>query len=230
MHPSISRIYDISGAKQPSELAKLLNESAQTISNWSKRGVSKAGAIKVSALFNVSVSWVLHGDESSDSNHDDVVAHRVVSQDSMDRSEYVEIPFFKEILVSCGSGTFIDENVQKIQEKITCDKRILEDYNVNPSEAIAFTAFGDSMSPTIKSGAIVYVNMGNKRIVDGKIYAICYGGLFKMKALYLEPHGGIRIVSHNSEFDPAICLTKDQIESESFEVIGHCFFTSNRLP
>ncbi|MCT8090693.1 helix-turn-helix transcriptional regulator [Acinetobacter sp. C_4_1] len=229
MHPSMSRLYDISGAKQPSELATILLESAQTISNWSKRGVSKAGAIKASALFNVSVNWILLGEDTSDSNTD-VISHQVTTQSTANNAEYAEIPYFKEILVSCGSGTFNDENVQKIQEKVTCDIRVLKDYHVDPSHAVAFTAFGDSMSPTINDGSIVYVNLANKRILDGKIYAICYGNLFKFKALYNLPYGGVRIVSLNPVNDPEIILTGEQLEAESFEIIGHCFFTSNRLP
>lgn len=230
MHPSISRIYDISGAKQPSDLAKLLHESPQTIANWSKRGVSKAGAIKASALFNVSVNWILHGEKSSESDDEDVISHRVVSQLEADTCDYAEIPYYKEILVSCGSGTFNDEIVQKIQDKVTCDMRILEHYNVNPDNAVAFTAFGESMSPTINNGSIVYVNLGNKQILDGKIYAICYGGLFKFKSLFNMPFGGIRIVSHNPSNDPEITLNQSEIEESCFEVIGHCFFTSNKLP
>lgn len=229
MHPSMSRLYDISGAKQPSDLAAVMIESAQTISNWSKRGVSKAGAIKASALFNVSVNWILLGDDTSDSNID-VISHQVTTQNTSSKPEYVEIPYFKEILVSCGSGTFNDENVQKIQEKVPCDIRVLNDYHVDPSHAVAFTAFGDSMSPSINNGSIVYVNLANKQILDGKIYAICYGDLFKFKALYNLPYGAIRIVSLNPINDPEIILTSKQLEAESFEIIGHCFFTLNRLP
>lgn len=62
MHPSLERILKISGLNQE-ELAKKIDESPQTVSNWKRRGVSKSGAIKASAQFGVSVNWILQGDE-----------------------------------------------------------------------------------------------------------------------------------------------------------------------
>ena len=51
----------------------------------------------------------------------------------------------------------------------------------------------------LNDGATVYVDIGRKNVIDGKIYAICHGGLFKFKYLYRMPMGGIRIVSANSD-------------------------------
>lgn len=42
-------------------MAKALNESDQTITNWSKRGVSKAGAIKAQELLGISSSRIISG-------------------------------------------------------------------------------------------------------------------------------------------------------------------------
>ena len=41
-------------------LAAALLESEQTVTNWAKRGVSKAGAMKAQAKFGCSANWVLH--------------------------------------------------------------------------------------------------------------------------------------------------------------------------
>ena len=38
-----------------------MNESDQTVTNWSKRGVSKAGAIKAQELFGVSSAQIISG-------------------------------------------------------------------------------------------------------------------------------------------------------------------------
>lgn len=44
------------------ELSIALGESPQTLTNWAKRGVSKAGAIKAAAAFSVSLVWLMSGD------------------------------------------------------------------------------------------------------------------------------------------------------------------------
>jgi len=42
-------------------LARLLNESSQTVSNWRNRGVSAAGAIKAETTFGTSAAFILYG-------------------------------------------------------------------------------------------------------------------------------------------------------------------------
>ena len=57
-------------------------------------------------------------------------------------------------------------------------------------------------------------------IKDGKIFAICLGGLFYCKRLYNLPLGGVRIVSDNSEEYPEINLTTEEKETQQFQIIG----------
>ena len=76
------------------------------------------------------------------------------------------------------------------------------------------------MSPTIKDGDTIYVDLGRKTIKDGKIFAVCIGGLFYCKRLYNLPFGGVRIVSDNSDEFPEIQLTADQIKEQDFQITG----------
>jgi hypothetical protein len=46
----------------PSALAIGLGESAQTVTNWSTRGVSGPGAINCQRKFGISATWVLYGE------------------------------------------------------------------------------------------------------------------------------------------------------------------------
>lgn len=43
------------------EIARAMQESPATISNWKSRGVSQAGALKAQTLFNINPAWVLEG-------------------------------------------------------------------------------------------------------------------------------------------------------------------------
>lgn len=61
-HPTMARVFERTGL-EPSALALRINESPQTITNWSKRGVSKKGALSIAREFGFSVDWVLTGEE-----------------------------------------------------------------------------------------------------------------------------------------------------------------------
>jgi phage repressor protein C with HTH and peptisase S24 domain len=69
IHPSLARLYELAERafhirRSPTELARLLNESGQTINNWAKdRGVSKQGALKAQELYGWSASWIREGIE-----------------------------------------------------------------------------------------------------------------------------------------------------------------------
>ena len=63
-HPSFERLLSIAegaGFKGPTALAGVLEQSEQVVNNWSRRGVSKAGAIAAQQKLGCSSNWVLDG-------------------------------------------------------------------------------------------------------------------------------------------------------------------------
>lgn len=225
-HPTVLRLLEASGMTQE-ETAKAIDEFPQTITNWKKRGVSKQGALKAAATFGVSATWILTGEGNKPQGN----VTKVVEWDSdtpVDNDE-VEIPFYKEVLVSCGSGS-LAEMVGNETRKLRLSKATLRQYGVDASNAYALTAFGNSMSPVINNGATVYVDVGRTNIVDGKIYAINHGGLFKFKYLYRMPKGGVRIVSENKDEYPEEILTAEDILEQEFCVVAYAFNVQNSLP
>ncbi len=225
-HPTVLRLLEASGMTQE-ETAKAIDEFPQTITNWKKRGVSKQGALKAAAIFGVAANWILTGEGNKSQGN----VTKVVEWDSdtpVDNDE-VEIPFYKEVLVSCGSGS-LAEMVGNETRKLRLSKATLRQYGVEASNAYALTAFGNSMSPVINNGATVYVDVGRTNIVDGKIYAINHGGLFKFKYLYRMPKGGVRIVSENKDEYPEEILTAEDILEQEFCVVAYAFNVQNSLP
>lgn len=65
MHKTAERLYaaaaELKRVKGQSQVARLLNESPQTIKNWETRGVSQPGAIKAQAALGVNATWLLEG-------------------------------------------------------------------------------------------------------------------------------------------------------------------------
>lgn len=131
----------------------------------------------------------------------------------------VAIPFFKDFSFACGSGS-INEAISHERRKLRMSKSTLRNLSITESNAVAATASGDSMTPTINDGDTIHIDLGRKEIKDGRIYVICIGGLHYCKRLYNLPFGGVRIVSDNSEEYEEIRLTLEERESQQFEIIG----------
>lgn len=131
----------------------------------------------------------------------------------------VEIPFFQDFSFACGSGS-INEHIANEKRKLRLAKATLRNLSIDKENAVAAVAFGDSMTPTISDGDVIHIDLGRKTIKDGRIFAICIGGLHYSKRLYNMPFGGVRIVSDNASEFPEIVLTADEMIDQQFEVVG----------
>lgn len=140
------------------------------------------------------------------------------SSTPLDEDE-VEIPFLKDFSFACGSGS-IGVAMANEKHKLRISKSVLRNRSIERVNAVATIASGDSMSPTIRDGDTIHIDLGRKTIKDGKIFAICHGGLFMAKRLYNLPMGGIRIVSDNSVEYPEIQLSAKEVADQHFEIIG----------
>lgn len=64
IHPTMERVFAATKLT-PSEIALAVNESNQTITNWTKRGISKNGAIKIALKFKLNLDWILNNEGTS---------------------------------------------------------------------------------------------------------------------------------------------------------------------
>lgn len=189
-----------------------------TVSGWFN-GANAPSAKYLNSLATVlktSTSWILTG--ASETIHTFQPIETWDSNTPLDEEE-VEIPFFKDFSFACGSGN-IGEALKSETRKLRMAKTTLRNKAIEKQNAVATTASGDSMSPTIKDGDTIHIDLGRKNIKDGKIFAICHGGLFLAKRLYNLPLGGIRVVSDNSVEFPEITLSAEEVIEQQFEIIG----------
>lgn len=77
------------------------------------------------------------------------------------------------------------------------------------------------MEPILPDGTDVAVDCYNKRIDDGKLYAINVDGLKRVKILYRRPGGTVVIRSYNrDEFQD------EEVPETAIEIIGRVFWYS----
>lgn len=201
---------------QHKDLVAATGASKGTVTNWISGVNNPTGKrlILLAQALKTSENWLLTGNQTPEFT-------KVEPWDSntpLDDDE-IEIPFFKDFSFACGGGS-IGEAIANETRKLRMSKATLRNLSITKENAVAATAIGDSMSPTIKDGDTIHVDLGRKNIKDGKIFAICLGGLFYCKRLYNLPLGGVRIVSDNSTEFPEIQLNAQEVVDQQLEIIG----------
>lgn len=131
----------------------------------------------------------------------------------------IEVPFLKEVQLAAGTGSSFQEDHNGF--KLRFAKSTLRRLNVQYDNAVCVEVIGNSMEPVLPNGATVGVDMGCTEIKDGKMYAIDYGDLLRVKLLYAVPGGKVRIRSYNSEEHKEEIRNRDEIR-----IIGKVFWSS----
>ena len=214
------------GVSQPA-IQKLTSGKAQ----------SSRKILEISKALNIRAEWLNSGEEPmrAESNTTPPPESSIPPEsewgtvDAWDNStplpsDEVEVPFLKDIELAAGDGSFCEEdfNGYKIRFSKATLRRV--GANTDGSGVICFPARGDSMEPIIPDGTTVAVDTNNKRIIDGKLYAISQQGagdqkLKRVKQLYRKPGGKLVIHSFNRE--------EDEVADEfSVEIMGRIFWYS----
>lgn len=132
----------------------------------------------------------------------------------------VEVPFLKDIEFACGDGRVHNEDHNGFKLRFSKATLRRVGANTDGSGVLCFPAAGNSMEPVIPDGATVAVDTGNKRIIDGELYAINQGELKRIKQIYRKPGGKLLIRSVNREYDD------EEADESEVEIIGFVFWYS----
>ncbi|AXF75539.1 helix-turn-helix transcriptional regulator [Erwinia tracheiphila] len=136
-------------------------------------------------------------------------------------NDEVEVPFLRDIEFACGDGRCADEDYNGFKLRFSKATLRRVGAKTDGSGVLCFPARGNSMEPVIPDGATVAVDVNNKRIVDGELYAINQDGFKRIKQLYRRPGGKLEIRSFNRDEHP------DEMADESgVEIVGFVFWYS----
>lgn len=212
-------------------LGKKVGVSKATISQWESGTTEPNGKnlVNLAKELGVSVEWLLNGKETivSRTSKETVANASVVGVfDPWDfktplGEDEIEVPFFKEVALSAGAGSFVDIDYNGY--KLRFARSTLRKAGVAPEAAVCVRITGNSMEPVIPDGAVAGVDTANTLIKDGQMYAIEHDGMLRVKLLYRIP-GGLRIRSYNrDEHVDEDCMRSD---ATKIKVIGWIFWYS----
>lgn len=144
-----------------SALAACLNESPQTITNWSSRGVSKQGALNAQRAIGVASAWVLDGK-----------GPMFAAATSTDPDDAEVLAYSQAVGLS--EGAEAEEYAQTHKLKFRASSLLRK--RLSPASLRVMYGAGDSMEPRIHSGDAVLFDTSDTRPRDGQLYVILVPG------------------------------------------------------
>ncbi|GAA4880018.1 helix-turn-helix transcriptional regulator [Ferrimonas pelagia] len=204
-------------------LAKVVGVSRVSVTQWESGETSPKGSnlVAVSAKLQCDTAWLVNGDKSKAPKSSKLMPISAWDNNTTLDADEVEVPFFSEVELSAGSGTYaVNENPGP---KLRFAKSTLRKSGVPEASAACVRVSGNSMEPVLPDGATVGINTADTQIADGKMYAVEYHGMLLVKRLFRQPEG-IELHSFNREEHPTRMITKDDMEQ--FRVLGRVFWYS----
>ncbi|EOG1666591.1 XRE family transcriptional regulator [Proteus mirabilis] len=212
------------------DLAQLVGVAQPTI--WkltTGKSQSSRKSMEIAEALGVDPVWLTTGngepfsknETQKSSNMGNEIPVKTWSSDTLLDDDEVEVPFLKDIEFACGAGACGDDDYNGY--KIRFSKSTLRKIGAKSdgSDVICFPVRGNSMEPILPDGSTVGVNISDKRIHDGKIYAINQDGWKRIKLLYRTGPETLTIRSYNSEEYP-----EETVDIANVEVIGRVFWCS----
>lgn len=212
-------------------LAKAVGMAQSSVNKLLNGASSSRKTVEIATTLGVSPEWLSNG--IGPMRRDEALPPKSSwgTVDAWDKNtplpdDEVEVPFLKDIEFACGDGRIQteDHNGFKLRFSKATLRRV--GASTDGSGVLCFPATGDSMEPIIPDGTTVAIDTHNKRIIDGKLYAIGQadggdGQLKRIKQLYRKPGGKLIIRSYNSEAYP-----DEEAGIDGVEIIGRLFWYS----
>lgn len=206
------------------ELATRAGTSQQAIQQLEEGKTKRPRYLpELSVALGCSVKWLLTG--TNPPRGDEIPPESEWgSVDAWDSStplpdDEVEVPFLKDIELACGDGSSGSEDYNGFMLRFS--KATLRRVGAQKGKVLCFPAHGDSMEPIIPEGTTVAINLLDKKITDGKVYAINQDGWKRLKVLVRSGPNKVIIRSFNSAEYP-----DEEADLDQVDVIGRMFWTS----
>lgn len=128
--------------------------------------------------------------------------------DPMD-DEDVEIPVI-DVHLQGGTGAHENPYADNIGD-LTFKKHWIRKKGLRADDLRIVVVEGDSMAPFLMQGDKVVVDTSKGKIIDGKVFALAYGDDLRIKRLFKQADGSLRIVSENQVYKDEV-ISGDEIE------------------
>lgn len=212
------------------ELAKASGVSRVSVSQW-EQGINQPrgeSLISIAKILGCDPDWLLHGDGKGRTKivKNNNVGESPVHYQSQPINDFVELDFY-DIEVSAGHGALVIKEEETSNAIAFSQKFINTELCVNTNNIFLMPVRGDSMAPTLKNQALVMVNKIDEFAGDG-VYVFRFDGQLMVKRLQFTKLG-LNVVSDNAALYPSWELTRAELKTEDFEIIGEVVWSGQRM-
>lgn len=181
MHPQMERLYtaarDLRGAENLSAVARLLEETPQTVHNWESRGISAAGLLKAQKRVGCRAEWLETGHGEMVGGVEQSAAVYLVAD-----AEYIPV-YYVNMRLRAGVTGFAAEQDPEEKSPIVFRRDWLTRKGYQPQKLIAMRVKGASMEPNLFAGDTVLIDTAQTAAIDGGVYALNYEGEATIKRM-----------------------------------------------
>lgn len=223
----MTRLYEASqrlkGLGTQAEVARLLNQSSQTVKNWESRGISKGGMLIAQERIGCSATWLetgkgeMNGPTLVGSTLDDdgfAVATPDINAAGQrigvgEQGRTIPIRAVK-IKVQAGSDGYVAEPDFDIDSGyFQVPEHVIKELRANPADLIITTFHGRSMEPMYFDGGKGLVDTSKRKPVENECFVVNWNGETLVKCL-IKKSDGWCLYSFNRDY-PSISVRS-----------GHC--------
>lgn len=145
-----------------------------------KKSVSAEILQQISKALNTTIDNLVNGGDLLANRNNDVIELPVSSL-----SEDYEIKFF-ETFSNASSNEDTSQILSKNFTLVRVNRSMLNRNNIKNHNCISINNIGDSMSPKINDGDIVYIDISRNEVKDGKIFLVRQGDLLDCAVFILS--------------------------------------------
>lgn len=228
----------LQGINTQAELARVLNQSSQTVNNWEARGISKTGMLKAQAAIGCSATWLETGagsmtmgvvsmptpaSEPADSPFieagGDLPEARMVREGV--KPGMVPVPRVK-LRLRAGVASFDTEPDMNGDGYEHIPTEILNALRLNPKNLLALRIRGFSMEPMLFEDDVVIIDTSDNKPISRELYAVNFNGEGCVKQLTYQ--GGqwfLRSLHH--DYGPV------NVKSGKCSIVGRVVYQPGRV-
>lgn len=207
------------------EAAKLLGVHPDTVSRW-RNGESSPPFLEIGLLASkkgVSLDWIFSGEESGEPlTLVEVKRHSAAPGDGA-LGEFVLIPRY-DVRAAAGHGTEIER--EEIVARYAFRRDWLHRMGLQADQLALITAYGESMEPDIRDGAMILVDLRQKSIEREGIYVLNVDSWLMAKIVQRDVDGTLYIRSRHPAYRELV-VPKERVSD--VRVIGRAVWSDRIL-
>ncbi len=195
------------------ELAKAAGIARRTFGNYlsGRNEPKRPQLLAIARASRVSISWLAGGDEPMAAGEEAAefrqdtpglyeTAPSFVPAPELSSRGFVLLPRY-DVRAASGGGAIVHSE-QIVDVLAFRSDWIKHTLRLNPDNLALISAVGDSMTPTIKEGDLLLLDLTAGHVQDNAIYALGVSGSLLVKRIQMLTSGGVRVISDNPAYPP----------------------------